>query len=950
MINKPNIIYWNCASGIFNKIDIIKHKLTEHKPDVLILAEADLNLNMNLKVLEISGYNFATSLAISSERKSRICVYYKNSWTINEQYMSKHDEIVILERGELSVIGIYRPFKLLQGETATTNFERLLAKIEQYIEQNRHKKLIILGDFNVDYLKFGDVTYQRHNLADQLLDFQIRNGLGQQVNEITRHQVIRNNNGTSVQTSRLDHVYINFTGLDPVEILPSISSDHDVIKVTIDELDNTTKIKTETTFIRDWRRYSREKLLEVLSKENWEIINNTNDITTLNDRLEQSIKKATDLVAPWKSIKIRGNKFITDLNLQDKQRKRDRSYAIWKKNPTPENHSNLKKLNLNLRCHLKTMKHKAVSRNLNTNNPKQFWKTVNLELGKNTRQKLQFMTNNKLESNPARLAEIYKDSMIQKLKNNEAKLGHTNIVDNSRKIPELELYENEGISWSKEQVTNVIKAFKKKLSTGHDDIPVVIYQDSLEYTITALTKLFNSIAHEKRIPDAWRLAKIKPTYKKGSKTMPENYRPISNIVTISKIYKKLILEYVNELEAKSGVLLSGNHQHGFMRNRSTTTAGLVLQSKLAELLERGSHVLLYSTDLSAAFDMLNPNLFKLRMTNLGIPKALTNILHDYISERQAYVEIDGATSEVFDITLGCVQGSVIGPMIFSIFMRPMNELDIDINSYADDTCGILPIDPQDDVLPIKIRTHLNWLKDSGMLVNEDKTEMMVMHKTNKILKDYIMNGVTIKTKRTMNILGVIFNQNLTWSDHVFKTINSCQSVLHGLKILRKYFSLKDFTKLMTTYLFSKLFYAIEIWHFDLLSFNCKSKITSFYYTCCRLIVKDFERIQSRHEIDTQVKRATPKEFSNYCVARTVINAIHCNMSPLNQICLSTSFQIQRKPGQIFFFDNSRLKVGKNKLNNRLTWLFNEIKKPWLNLSKNQTRILLKKTFFKYGDI
>jgi len=347
--------------------------------------------------------------------------------------------------------------------------------------------------------------------------------------------------------------------------------------------------------------------------------------------------------------------------------------------------------------------------------------------------------------------------------------------------------------------------------------------------------------------------------------------------------------------------------------------------------------------------MLNPDLFKIRSTNMGLPTKLIQLLHDYITNRQAFVDIDGKTSEIFDIPLGCVQGSVLGPIIFSIFMRPINDLNIDLTSYADDTCGLLEIDPKQDDLPDDYNRHIKWLKESGMLVNEEKTEMMVLHKHDKIIKTYKPGEVIIKTKKSMNFLGIIFNSNLTWSDHVYKTISSCQKTLHGLKILRKHFSIPDFTKIATSFLFSKLFYAIEIWHYSLLNTDCKIKLNSFYYKVCRIILRDYNCSLSRSEIDLTIKRARPSEFANYCVSRTVINSVTDIMSPLYQICRKNSFTIMRKPDQLFFFDSSRLKVGKNCIKNRISYLFTQIKNPWLNNSKDTNRRILKKTFFEYSN-
>jgi len=154
---------------------------------------------------------------------------------------------------------------------------------------------------------------------------------------------------------------------------------------------------------------------------------------------------------------------------------------------------------------------------------------------------------------------------------------------------------------------------------------------------------------------------------------------------------------------------------------------------------------------------------------------------------------------------------------------------------------------------------------------------------------------------------------------------------------------------MTSFLFSKLFYGIEIWQYNILNFESKRKLNSFYYNSCRVIINDFEKLVNRETIDELVKRATPEEYSNFSVARTVIKSMHLSNSPLFQICSTTSYQTQRKPNQYFFYDNSRSRVGKNSINNRAGEIFKQINFEFLNINRDLVRIKLKRTFFRYAN-
>jgi len=283
-------------------------------------------------------------------------------------------------------------------------------------------------------------------------------------------------------------------------------------------------------------------------------------------------------------------------------------------------------------------------------------------------------------------------------------------------------------------------------------------------------------------------------------------------------------------------------------------------------------------------------------------------------------------------------------------MRPLGDEIENTTSYADDTYGMIEMDNCDNmsVAADKILDHLKWLRNSGMIVNDLKTEIMIMHKNNRLLKDFQIGEINIKSKNNMNVLGVLFNQNLKWSDHVEKNLNSCQRVLHGLKVVRKYFTIEKFLQILTSFLFSKLFYSCEIWSYDILSFECKRKIDSFYYKACRVALNDFENTMSRPDINNIVKRATPEEFSKYACARTVINSYNAeNGSIIQSICNKTKYSINRKTGRYFFYDSSRCKVEKNSIENRIDHIFKEIDFPWLNLTFDKIRPRLKNVLFNY---
>jgi hypothetical protein len=357
--------------------------------------------------------------------------------------------------------------------------------------------------------------------------------------------------------------------------------------------------------------------------------------------------------------------------------------------------------------------------------------------------------------------------------------------------------------FTEENVSQVMNNLKDKTLYGFDNIPVKVLRDAHQILTKPYHKLLNKMYNQNIIPEQWKTSRILPLYKKGKKNLIENYRPISNLCAESKVFEKLILTRILEIEEQVGTSLTGNNQHGFKKGRSTITASLEIQSRVAALMDQDQYVAVASLDLGAAFDVVNVDLLIVRLRKMGLPTDVISLLELWLKDRQYYVEVRSSCSQYFDSNDGTVQGSLLGPVLFSLFVSPLLEKE-DAISYADDNYLIKGNRNKEVALQrlqFQVQKVEKWLTSSGLKVNVEKTEIAIFHKTDTATTSIKINDIEIHTKKQMSILGVIFDSKLEWSLQVENLVRKARSSLQGLRILNKYFTTPERLVFITSFFY-----------------------------------------------------------------------------------------------------------------------------------------------------
>ena len=372
-----------------------------------------------------------------------------------------------------------------------------------------------------------------------------------------------------------------------------------------------------------------------------------------------------------------------------------------------------------------------------------------------------------------------------------------------------------------EEITKIISS-SKKTSSPIDILPSRLYLSSLPAIAPYLTKLINLSLSSGLVPCNYKHVAVKPILKKPNSDIndPSSFRPISLMSFESKVLEKIVASRLNEhLEIHN---LHEPLQSGFRKFHSTETALLKVANDLRLDADRGKVSLLVLLDLSAAFDTLDPGiLFERLRLFAGLSDSALAWFKSYILDRTFSVYIDESSSHPKGVKFGVPQGSVLGPTLFLIYMLPLGlllrELGISFHVYADDTQVYISCSPDDiraaaDMLISAYNTLTNWLSNNFLKINPEKTEILLIgtprnvERSKNILQSIKLNDVIIPFTPSAKNLGVHFDSNLSFSDHIRKIAKTSFSQLKNLKHIRKYFDQQGFEILMHAFISSRLDY------------------------------------------------------------------------------------------------------------------------------------------------
>ena len=402
-------------------------------------------------------------------------------------------------------------------------------------------------------------------------------------------------------------------------------------------------------------------------------------------------------------------------------------------------------------------------------------------------------------------------SIAQHLENNMPASDHNPI--NYLASPDIPLYERDIVT-SESEIATIITNLNA-VGGGLDKISTKILLKTYRSCIHHLVYFFNLCLKTSTFPDRLKVALVVPIYKSGEKGSFTNYRPISLLPIFSKILEKILHSHITSHLEQHQILCSS--QFGFRKRHSTYMPVALIVEEITKAIEQNEKVLGLYLDLKKAFDTVNITILLNKLRCLGIRGTLLNIIQSYFTNRFQLVEANGHVSEKRDIKLGVPQGSILGPLLFTIYINDLVNISnkVQFFLFADDTAIIMKGKSYQDIQD-KVNEFIpqltNWFLCNRLTLNPTKTcyQLYSIFSNHQDLDIYI-NDHKIKRNYTVKYLGIMLDENLKWESHISFV---CRKISRDIGIMgraRPYLSSKELLLLYNSFILPHLNYCAMIW-------------------------------------------------------------------------------------------------------------------------------------------
>ena len=356
-----------------------------------------------------------------------------------------------------------------------------------------------------------------------------------------------------------------------------------------------------------------------------------------------------------------------------------------------------------------------------------------------------------------------------------------------------------------DEIISVISSLSNS-AAGYDEMPASITKQLVPCFVHPLTFLINKSISQGTFPDELKIAKVLPIYKNEDEQLIQNYRPITVLPFFSKIFEKIVSIYMIDFLEDNNLFY--DNQFGFRKFHGTNHAIITLVEKVSKALDTGKFVIGVFLDLKKAFDTVNHDILMKKLECYGIRGKLFNWLKSYLENRNQYVHYNGYDSDKKVVTHGVPQGSILGPLLFILYINDFSRSSDLLFSilFADDTSVFIEGTNYDQVIDI-VNNELEriniWLKANKLTVNIKKTHYMMFQRTRikHNLRNITICDMNVTCTKNTKFLGVIIDNKLRWSDHINYIKNKISKSIGIINKTRNFLNKNTLRNLYYTFIY-----------------------------------------------------------------------------------------------------------------------------------------------------